>query len=98
MATDQEPTGLQDEPVRRYSHAGTVAHLIAFGTDFSLQPYATAYCGWAPDWPGAWLGSGSQAEEDEANRLPTCKRCNAAARETKEFVDGLRRDLGMAPK
>jgi hypothetical protein len=95
---DQEPTGLADEPVRRYSYAGKVAHLIAFGTDFGREPYTPAYCGWTPDWPGAWLGSGSYDEEREANRLPTCKRCNAVARETKEFVDGLRHDLGMPPK
>jgi hypothetical protein len=97
-AADQEPTGLADEPERRFTYGGKVAHLIAAGTDFSVFPYATAYCGRQPQWGVAWLGSGTWQETQDANRLPTCKRCNAVAAGTKEFIDGLRRDLGMAPK
>jgi hypothetical protein len=57
---------------RRYTYAGRVAHLLPYGY---LLPYQQALCGFSPDWPGSWLGSGSQNEYDEAERLPTCKRC-----------------------
>lgn len=82
--------GMQDQPVRRYTYGGRVAHLFAFTTDFSFHPYAHAYCGYSPEWGVYWLGSGSQREEDKASDLPTCKRCNAAAQETADFIAELR--------
>lgn len=88
-------TGLANDPERRYTYGGRVAHLLAYGIDYNAAPYTQAYCGYSPTWGAAWLGSGSQAEEDEANRLRLCKRCTAAADEVRGFVEGLQRDLGM---
>ena len=86
LPSDQEPTLLSDEPVCCYTYGGRVAHLHAYSTDFSAYPYATAYCGYTPEWGVYWLGSGSQKEEDLANRLRTCKLCNKTARKTADFV------------
>lgn len=85
--------GMQDQPVRRYTYAGRVAHLLAFTTDFSAYPYAFAFCGFSPQWGSPWLGSGSQGEEDEASRLRTCKRCNAIAQQTADFIADLKQAI-----
>lgn len=90
MAVDQVRTGLQDEPVRRFTYGGHVAHLIAYGHDFGAQPYVEAYCGYAPEWGAAWLGSGTQREENEVTQMNTCKRCNKCAQETADFVNDLK--------
>ncbi len=62
-------------PERRYTHGGRVAHLLTYGIDYGSFPYASALCGYSPAWGSAWLGSGSQPEEELACRLVTCKRC-----------------------
>ena len=61
---------------RRYTYGGQVAHLLPFT---SGGHYALARCGYAPSWPAEWLGSGSQGERDEAERLRKCSRCTRMA-------------------
>lgn len=77
---------MAEQPERRYTYGGRVAHLLGYGIDYGSQPYVAAYCRYRPQWGAAWLGSGTQDEEDKANRLPTCKRCNAAAQEIADFL------------
>ena len=81
--------GLKDQPERRYTYGGHVAHLLTYGIDYSSAPYASAWCNYSPEWGAPWLGSGSQRERDMADKLPTCKRCLAVARESAEFLAGL---------
>jgi hypothetical protein len=69
---------------RRYVYGGTVAHLLPNWVDLSRHPYEAALCVFSPQWPGAWLGSGSQNEEETAATLPICKRCLATLDEPKE--------------
>jgi hypothetical protein len=58
---------------RLYWQHGHVAHLMP-GYSASVS---STMCGEGPD---SWmLGTGSQDEYDKAARLPTCKRCKAAA-------------------
>lgn len=60
---------------RRYTYGGRFAHLLPYATDYADYPYTPAFCGYSPRLFVAWLGSGSQDEEDRANALPTCPRC-----------------------
>lgn len=59
---------------RVFTRTGRVAHLRR---DYhSMLGTIDALCGLAPlPWDGGWYGTGSQAEYDRADSLPTCKRC-----------------------
>jgi hypothetical protein len=63
---------------RRYTYGGRVAHILRpLGL---MQPYEAAQCGYEPQWGTAWLGSGTQNEEDTAHRLPLCRPCAESVR------------------
>lgn len=61
-------------PTRVYTEGGTVVHLL----DELLSPNQpnSALCGRSP-WPGLWLGTGSQDEEERALDLRLCSPCEA---------------------
>ena len=71
--------GMRDQPERRYTYGGHVAHLLTYGTSYQQAPYSAAWCRYTPQWGTPWLGSGSQNERDRATRLPVCKRCLTVA-------------------
>lgn len=54
---------------RLYTRHGKVAHLS--------PPWRVkdVLCAVLPQWPGDWLGTGSQAEHELAAELETCSRC-----------------------
>lgn len=58
---------------RRYLRTGNTAHVLY--TVSELQPYASALCGRSPEWGSAWLGTGSQSEQDKAESLRLCRAC-----------------------
>jgi len=65
--------------VRRYTPGGGSAHLIP---DVDWQhPYPEALCGWSGQ-QAYWRGSGSQDEYDQAEALPTCRKCAMWVRRT----------------
>jgi hypothetical protein len=57
---------------RVYTESGTVVH--ALDDLHSPNQPTEALCGRTP-WPGLWLGTGSQDEEDRALELSPCTRC-----------------------
>ena len=78
--------GMRDDPERRYTSGGHVAHLIAYGHDYQAQPYVNAYCGHRPQWGDAWRGSGSQSEQEKAAAMPICRKCAKEAAEMASFI------------
>lgn len=61
-----------------YAGTGRVSHLVD-DLDGRSVGFRTALCGVGPAWfGGGWLGTGTQAELEEAVRRHTCKRCLAA--------------------
>lgn len=62
----------------RYLPRGKAKHAMRIGTSYAGH-YRTALCGTAPVWfapdTEQWWGTGKQAEYDEVERLPECRRC-----------------------
>lgn len=56
-----------------YLPAGRAAHYLA-PSQSPNNPAAHALCG-VTNWPAYFLGTGSQAEHDEAASRPLCKTC-----------------------
>lgn len=56
-----------------YTYGGVTTHLM--DPINSPNSYASALCGFSPNWPWEWQGTGSQAEHDEAARRPVCRYC-----------------------
>lgn len=56
-----------------YLRNGRVSHAVRS----SETQYAEAWCGWGPQWPDTWRGTGDQREYERAAALPRCQRCLA---------------------
>lgn len=55
-----------------YLRRGHVTHVLPF----AIHPaYPTSLCGRQPQLWCSWLGTGNQAEIDQARRMPLCIRC-----------------------
>lgn len=77
---------LSNDPERRYTYGGRMAHLLIYGANVNVFPGTEALCGYAPRADAAWLGSGSQNEEDKSNRLPLCPRCAKSADTMRRYI------------
>jgi hypothetical protein len=62
-----------------YLRRGGVTHVQPFSgrSDY----HRGVLCGMEPGLFGEWLGTGSQAEIDQARRMPLCVRCAELARD-----------------
>jgi len=59
-----------DGTSRVYTPSGRRAHTVwADRGSFA----SCIYCGYIPEWPNGWLGTGDQKEIDKALSLPYCK-------------------------
>lgn len=72
---------------RMYTPSGAMAHLVRR----SLYGSRVAACGLYP-WPSEFLGTGTQAEYERAERLPLCKRCAGTAPDQPEPMEPARGD------
>jgi len=62
----------------KYLPSGHVVHLVSDHNPLSGQMSFSAICGTSPPWyVGSWYwrGTGSQAEYDQVDALPACRRC-----------------------
>lgn len=59
-----------------YLRRGGVTHVKPH---INQAAYPAALCGRELSWGEAWLGTGSQAEHDQARRMPLCIRCATLA-------------------
>ena len=60
-----------------YHRRGGVTHVKPH---VETAPYPSVLCGRELSWGESWLGTGNQAEYDQARRMPLCVRCAEAAR------------------
>lgn len=65
---------------RGYTYGGTRSHLLPPLTNLTAAPYTPAFCGFSPEWPSSWLGTGSQDEIDTAVTQPLCRSCDRIIR------------------
>lgn len=66
--------------LRAYTYGGSRSHYIPPLSDLNNFPYTPAFCGYSPEWPSRWLGTGSQDEIDEAVTQQICRSCDRAIR------------------
>lgn len=64
-----------------YSFYGQVTHIKPHIEDSMTTAYPTVLCGRSPQLFDAWRGTGSQAEYDQARRMPLCVRCAELAKD-----------------
>lgn len=69
-----------------FGKGGQKAHLL-MPFQSPNSPVDHSLCGKFP-WPDLWYGTGSQDEEDCANALPLCKRCEAKLERYRELLSG----------
>lgn len=65
-----------------YTRRGGVTHVLPhLAPVFQLRMSSPVLCGRTPGLFEDWWGTGSQAEIDQARRMPLCIRCEALSHE-----------------
>ena len=80
MTANRKPYA--EQCTRVYTRRGRAAHLLS---PVSTIRNGRALCPVDPQWPGEWLGTGTQAEHEHAASLPLCRHCERSAKAEDDY-------------